>query len=359
MRKVVGFLAALALIILLGTSFASAQTQLGAVRGTVRDPQGNSVPDANVTLKNTATNAEQDAVTNNDGIFSIANVAPGNYELSIKKEGFRTSTAKLVVEVAQTVGLNFTLELGKVSETVTVTESALVINNYSAELGREITSKDIENLPLLTRDPYRLAALTAGAADTGQVTGDTRGLGLAINGQRAASTNFMLDGAENNDTFVAGVGQTVPLDAVQEFRIQSSSTTAEYGRNAVQVNVTTKSGTNDLHGSAYEYYRGAALSTANFDDNARGIKKAGFVRNQFGGTLGGAIKKDKIFYFGSLEPIRVRSTATTQFFVPTTNWINAASSPAAAFVNAFGGAPTSNCADKAITAQDIVETIEG
>lgn len=359
MRKVVGFLVVLALIVFLGISFASAQTQLGAVRGTVKDPQGNSVPDANVTLKNTATNAQQDAVTNNDGIFSIANVAPGNYELSIKKEGFRTSTAKLVVEIAQTVSLNFALELGKVSETVIVSESALVINTYSAELGKEITAKDLANLPLLTRDPYRLAALTAGAADTGSVTGDTRGLGLAINGQRASSTNFMLDGAENNNTFVAGVGQTVPLDSVQEFKIQSSSTTAEFGRNAVQVNVGTKPGTNQLHGSAYEYYRGAALSTGTFDDNARGIPKSGFVRNQFGGSLGGPIKKDRIFYFGSLEPIRVRSTATTQFFVPTTNWVNAATTNAAAFVNAFGGAPASNCADQAITAQNVVETIEG
>ncbi len=358
MRKVVGFLVAV-LLILLGTSSAGAQTQLGSVRGTIKDPQGNSVPDAKVTLKNAATNAQQETATNSEGIYVLANVVPGEYELSIKKEGFRTTAAKIVVEIAQTVGLNFTLELGKVSETVTVSESALVINTYSAELGKEITSSDLENLPLLTRNPYALAALTAGAADTGQVTGDTRGLGLAINGQRAASTNFMLDGAENNDTFVAGVGQTVPLDSVQEFKIQSSSTTAEYGRNAVQVNVSTKSGTNNLHGSAYEYYRGAALSTANFDDNAKGIPKAGFVRNQFGGSLGGAIKKDKIFYYGSLEPIRVRSTATTQFFVPTTNWMNAASSTAQGFVNAFGGVPVSNCADQAITAQDVVETIEG
>lgn len=359
MRKALVFLVAAAVLILSGASYVSAQTQLGAVRGTAMDPQGNSVPDANVTLKNTATNVEQDTITNNDGIFSIANVAPGNYELSIKKEGFRTSTAKITVAVAQTVSLSFTLELGKVSETVIVTESSLVINTYSAELGKDITSKDLENLPLLTRNPYALAALTAGAADTGQVTGDTRGLGLAINGQRAASTNFMLDGAENNDTFIAGVGQTVPLDSVQEFKIQSSSTTAEYGRNAVQVNVTTKSGTNELHGSAYEYYRGAALSTANFDDNAKGIPKAGFVRNQFGGTIGGAIKKDKIFYFGSFEPIRVRSTATTQFFVPTSDWLSVASPESQAFVNAFGGAPTSNCADKAITAAGVWDDIEG
>ena len=359
MRKAVGFLVAAALLILLGTSFMTAQTQLGTVRGAVTDPQGNSVPDAKIILRNLATNTQQDSVTNSNGIFLLANVPAGNYELSIKKEGFRTTAATLVVAVAQTLDRSFTLELGKVTETIEVSESALVISTYSAELGRSISSQDLENLPLLTRNPYQLAALTAGAADTGTVTGDTRGLGLAINGQRAASTNFMLDGAENNDTFVAGVGQTVPLDAVQEFRIQSSSTTAEYGRNAVQVNVTTKSGTNNLHGSAYEYYRGAALSTANFDDNAKGIPKAGFVRNQFGGTIGGAIKKDKIFYFGSVEPIRVRSTATTQFFVPTSDWLGVASPKSKAFVDAFGGAPASNCADKAITAAGVWDDIEG
>jgi len=359
MRKAVGFLVAAALLILLGTSFMTAQTQLGTVRGTVKDPQGSSVPDAKVILRNEGTNVGLETITNADGIFLFANLVPGNYEMSIKKEGFRTTAVKLGVAVAQTLDRNFTLELGKVTETIEVSESSLVINTSSAELGREITSKDLENLPLLTRDPYRLAALTAGAADTGSVTGDTRGLGLAINGQRASSINFMLDGAENNDTFIAGVGQTVPLDSVQEFKIQSSSTTSEFGRNSVQVNVATKPGTNVLHGSAYEYYRGAALSTANFDDNARGIKKAGFVRNQFGGSLGGPIKKDKIFFFGSLEPIRVRSSATAQFFVPTSDWLSNSGPEARGFVNAFGGAPTSNCADQAITAGDVWETIEG
>jgi hypothetical protein len=317
------------------------------------------VPDATITLKNVSTNVEQGSTTNSEGIFLIANVPPGVYELAIKKEGFRTTTTKLTVEVAQTVGLTFTLELGKISELVTVTENTLVINTVSGDLGTEFTPADVENLPLITRNPYALALYSAGAVDTGSVTGDTRGLGVAVNGQRTSSTNFMLDGAENNDTFVAGVGQPVPLDAVQEFKTQTSTATAEFGRNAVQVNVTTKSGTNNFHGSAYEYYRGAALSTSSFDDNARGLRKAGFVRNQFGGAIGGPILKNKLFFFGSLEPIRVRSSRTEQFFVPTTAWFNSASSDAQNFLTAFGGVPASNCADQAITAQDVVETIEG
>jgi Carboxypeptidase regulatory-like domain/TonB dependent receptor len=359
MRKgIVVFCIAL-LIAGLATTVVNGQTQYGSVRGVVKDPQGSSVADAKILLKNTATNTETETVTNGDGIFTLGNVAPSDYELTIQKDGFRTMSSRLTIGVAENVSLTFSLELGKITETVTVSELSSTINTTSAELGKEITSKELDSLPMLTRNPYSLAAFTAGASDTGSVTGDTRGLGLAINGQRAASTNFMLDGAENNDTFVAGVGQTVPLDSVQEFKIQSSSTTAEFGRNAVQINVSTKSGTNDLHGSLYEYYRGAGLSTATFDDNARGLPKANFVRNQFGASAGGPLIKDKIFYFGSFEGLRIRSSATQQYFVPTTDWFNSSSSTAQGFLSAFGGVPASNCADQAITAQDVVETIEG
>ncbi len=348
-----------ALLVLGVASMLQAQSQFGAVRGTVTDPAGSSVPDAKVTLRSAATNVAQETVTNNEGNFTIANVSPGEYKLSIRKDGFRGLDSNITVEIGQTVSLNLSLELGKVTETVEVSASTLVLNTASAELGREITSKDLENLPNLTRNPYSLAALTAGAADTGAVTGDTRGLGLAVNGQRSASGNFMLDGAENNDTFVAGVGQSVPLDSVQEFKILSSTTTAEFGRNAVQINVATKSGTNSFHGSAYDYYRGAGLSTSTFDDNARGNPKANFVRNQFGGSLGGPVKKEKFFFFGSLEGVRVRSSANTEFYVPTTDWINNASTDAQGFLNAFGGAPASNCSNGVITAADVYETIEG
>src|SRR5262249_27525967 len=174
------------------------------------------------------------------------------------------------------------LEVGQVTEVVTVTESAVTINTTNGELAHEISGKELHELPLLNQNYYDLMKLTPGAADTGSVTGDMRGAsnagggGVAVGGARTSSLNFMLDGTENNDTFVAGVAQDVPLDAVQEFKIQTNGATAEYGRNTVVTNVVTKSGTNVLHASLYELYRGASLSTTPFDDQAIPTPKTHF-----------------------------------------------------------------------------------
>ncbi len=359
MRKAVFVLAVVLVLTLLGISSVSAQTQFGSVRGVVKDPQGAAVPDARVVLINTATNVGQESATNGEGLYVVANVVPGNYEIKITKDGFQTLQGKVAVGVAETVTLNLTLEVGNVTSTIIVSESTLTINTTSGEIAREISARELENLPLLTRNAYALVALAPGAADTGSVTGDMRGLGLAVGGARTSSINFMLDGGENNDTFVAGVGQTVPLDAVQEFRVQSNSTTAEFGRNSIVTNVVTKSGTNNYHGSAYEFYRGAGLSTETFDDKANGQRKSNFVRNQFGGSFGGPLRKDKLFFFGSFEGLRVRSTALQQYFLPTQDFLSVSSADTNGFVSGFGGLPKSDCTDRAITASDIVTTIEG
>src|SRR5262249_3217645 len=181
---------------------------------------------------------------------------------------------------------------------------------------------------------YNLMQLTPGAADTGSVTGDMRGGstnaqagggGLAVGGARTSQINYMLDGGENNDTFVAGVAQIVPIDSVQEFKVQTNGATAEFGRNPVVTNVVTKSGTNSFHGSAYEYYRGAGLSTAPFFDKANDIPAGNFVRNQFGGSLGGPILRDKLFFFGAMEGVRVRSSSSDIAYVPTSDFLASAS----------------------------------
>ena len=154
------------------------------------------------------------------------------------------------------------MQVGAVQSAAQLSEENAPLNTSTGEVSRIVTEKEIIQLPLITRNPYDLVGLTPGASNAGAVTGDTRGLGLAIAGQRTSSINFMLDGGANNDTFNSTVGQTVPLDAVQEFRVQTNSATAEFGRNAINVNAVTKSGTASLHGSAYEFYRGAALSAA-------------------------------------------------------------------------------------------------
>jgi hypothetical protein len=363
MRKAIVFLLLIFATSCLGVIDVWAQSS-GSIRGTVRDPQGNSVPDAKVTLRSTATNTEQDTVTNGDGLFVFGYVNAAAYEVGVQKDGFRSVNTKVTLQVAQVVDLNLTLELGQVNETITVTESALTINTTSGELSHEISGKELHELPLLNQNYYDLMKLTPGSADTGSVSGDMRGGsnagggGITVGGARTSSVNFMLDGAENNDTYIAGVAQDVPLDAVQEFKIQTNGATAEYGRNPVVTNVVSKSGGNTLHGSLYELYRGAALSTTPFDDKASGTPKSNFVRNQFGGSLGGHIIKDKLFYFGSMEGIRVRSSGTSRFFVPVQSFLDNASPAVVSYMNTYG-LPASNCTDEAITAAQIWDDIEG
>ncbi|HKY29675.1 MAG TPA: carboxypeptidase regulatory-like domain-containing protein [Pyrinomonadaceae bacterium] len=340
------------------TVTAFAQTQFATITGRVADPNDAAIPGARVVLTNVATNSKIETTTNDDGLYVIGNVPAAAYELSVEKEGFKTSKLNITAAVAQRLTSDVHLEVGGIGEVVTITDDA-VINTSSGELGRTVTEKEIVNLPLLTRNPYALVALAPGAQDTGAVNGDIRGLGISVNGQRTSSINFMLDGGENNDTFVAGVGQVVPLDAVQEFRVQTNNMTAEFGRNSIVTNVITKSGANEYHGSFYEFYRGSGLSTSTFEDNARGTPKSNFVRNQFGGSFGGPIIRDKTFYFGSYEGLRVRSSSSNFFIVPTQAFLDNASAATNAFTTAFGGLPAANDPSGNLTAQQIIEDIEG
>jgi outer membrane receptor protein involved in Fe transport len=351
MKTVRVLLFGLAVLALLG-GVALAQTQFGIVTGRVTDAQGAVIASAKVTLTNLSTNVQDIAQSNAEGIYLFANVPAANYEVKVEKEGFRAAVRKITVEVAQRFSADFSLDVGAVTETIEVSGSAVAVNTISGEISREITSSDVANMPLLTRNPYNLVQLSAGAVTTDGVSGDNRGLGVSIAGARTSSVNFMLDGSENNSTFDATVAQVVPLDAVQEFKVQVSTTTSEFGRNAAVTNVITKSGTNNIHGSLYEYYRGAGLSTTPYEDKANNTPKANFVRNQFGASLGGPFIKDKTFYFGSFEAIRVRSVSTARFFVPTQEFYNASSANTKAFLDAFGGLPASNCSDVAMTAAD-------
>jgi hypothetical protein len=352
-----GKLLTLVAAVLLLTLSAAAQTQFGTVTGVVTDPNGAVIPAARVVLTNVQTNTVIDTETNGEGVYLLGNVPAGDYDLTVEKEGFRTPKQRVHVEVAQRLTSDFKLEIGAPSEIVTVTADT-VINTSSQELSRTVTEREIINLPLITRNPYALVALAPGAADTGAVTGDTRGLGLAVNGQRTSSINFMLDGGENNDTFVAGVGQVVPLDAVQEFRVQTNNMTAEFGRNSIVTNVVTKSGSNDWHGSVYEFYRGAGLSSSTFEDNATNQPKSNFVRNQFGGSFGGRIVRDKTFFFATYEGLRVRSSSPERFLIPTQAFLTNASPTSRAFITGFGGLPAANDPSVGLTARQIIEDIE-
>ncbi|HKX32343.1 MAG TPA: TonB-dependent receptor [Blastocatellia bacterium] len=355
--KILALMAGLLSLVLVGG--AEAQTQFGTVSGRISDQNEGLVQGAKVTLTETATNVERVAETNSRGLYTIANVPAGPYRLVIEKQGFSRITVEITVEVAQRLGLDFSLKVGPVEEDIKVSGGEGQVNTASGDLSRVVTERELIQLPLVTRNPYALAVLTPGALDIGVVHGDRRGVGLALNGQRTASINFMLDGGENNEAFRALVGQSIPLDAVQEFRVQSNNMTAEFGRSAVVTNVITKSGGNNYHGSVYEFYRGAGLSSTPFEDNANHRSKSNFVRNQFGASAGGPILKDRTFFFGSFEGLRVRSSATRAFFVPTSDFFNAASLNTRNFLNAFGGLPTATDPRTVVTVADILRTERG
>jgi hypothetical protein len=203
----------------------------------------------------------------------------------------------------------------------------------------------MSQLPSLTRDPYDFVQILGNvnqdsASGTGGVDQIVRGAGVAINGQRSASTDALLDGGENVDLYTTKVGQTVPLDAVSEYSVTSSNFSAEYGRaSGGVINVVTKSGSNAFHGTAYEFNRLSALTSNDYQDNATGTPKAKYTRNQFGFSIGGPVLKNKLFFFSNLEWIRVRSAANVQEVIPDPAFIAASSAATQAYFSQFSLRP--------------------
>jgi len=326
------------LFVLALAGMITAQTDLGQIGGTVVDPNGAVVTDANVTVTNTSTLTTVSAVTNSEGLFTVGNVRTGEYEVTVTKEGFKKSVQRVKVEVAQRVSLPIKMQLGGTSETVEVTaENVSVINTTSAEVDHEITSTEITTLPLLTRNPYALMELAPGSVNANVATGDyANGLGISNSGSRGRSVNFLLDGSENNDTFITGPSTLVPVDAIQEFKLQTNNMTAEFGRNALQANVATKSGTNNFHGSLSEFYRGSSLSSQPIEEKATGTPKGRFVRNVFGAAIGGPIVKDKTFFYTAFEGTRVRGNSKNFYYIPTPQFFDNASANMDAYLQASG-----------------------
>jgi outer membrane receptor protein involved in Fe transport len=313
------------------------QAETGQVVGTIKDPSGAFVPNAKVIVKSATTGAERTETTDSNGSFTFANLRPDDYEVSVEAAGFVGLKRKVTVTVGAKVGLDLIAQVGSVSTTVEVSESAnaaISVNIETQTLSQVINSTSITELPSLTRNPYDFV-LTAGSVSEDDPSG--RGVGVAINGLRSAGTNVMLDGVANNDEFVASVGQMVPLDSVQEVGIITNNFTAEYGRaDAGVINVTTKSGTNAFHGTAWEFNRVSALASTGFNNNAYDLPKSPYTRNQFGYSVGGPVKKNKLFFFDSTEWTRVRSSANLQTLIPDPSLIAASSSATQGVFAAFG-----------------------
>jgi len=309
---------------------AKAQTFRGTILGTVTDSSGAAVAGASVTVKNTDTGLTRTVATAQDGSFGAPELPIGNYSLTVEKSGFKTGVVSGIrVEVSSERRADVVLQPGEVAQRIEVSgESLPLVETTSNTLGGVFESKQVEDLPINGRDYTKLLINVPGAAGEPNGAGDSPGsFGyVAVNGNRGRANNFMLDGTDENDGYrndpaineggVFGTpGTVLPLDAIAEVRVLSNFA-PEYGRNAGGVvNIVTKSGTNDFHGSGYEFFRNDHLNARNFF-NTEPAKDA-FRNNQYGGTVGGPLVHDKAFFFLAYEGQREGGAITSLNVVPT------------------------------------------
>ncbi len=336
MRNKLFALMVLLVAIFVGYQYAWSQAEAGSLAGTVTDTTGAVIPGATVVAKSVATSAVRTVQTGGEGQYTIPALEPGIYEVTVTSQNFAPFTSRVEVTVGGKVTLDAQLAVGKATTVVEVVgQGGAVVNTQTQELSQVVNTEQMANLPSLTRNPYDFVALSGGISNgdqtsnggspnmsgssTGQsISGD--GVGYSINGQREAGTEILLDGVENETIFSVAVGTGIPTDSIREFSVLTNNFGAEYGRaSGGIVNVASKSGTNEIHGSAWEYNRLSAYTANTFENNVNGIPKGKYTRNQFGYAAGGPIVKNKLFVFESTEWTRVRSAApqTEEVFDPS------------------------------------------
>jgi hypothetical protein len=258
-----------------------AQVETGSISGAVRDTSGAAVAGATVTVRNVATSAERSVATGDNGQYNITGLQPGVYELTVTSTGFAKFTSRVEVTVGAAVKVDPQLSVSNQTTTIEVVAAGGVeVNTQNQELSQIVNTQQMEQLPSLTRNPYDFVEIAGNVSggDRTAAMGDqnttNRGVGFALNGQRTSGTEVLLDGVENVDLFGAGVGEQVPLDAVQEFRVITNDFDAQYGRaSGGVVNVSTKSGTNSLHGGLWEFNRLSAYTANTFANAVAGAPK--------------------------------------------------------------------------------------
>ncbi|HZQ92505.1 MAG TPA: carboxypeptidase regulatory-like domain-containing protein [Terriglobales bacterium] len=300
----------------------------GRVNGTIVDSSQAVVPGATVMLRNVQTNEQRTATTGGSGTYEFLNVPIGQYEITVTHTGFAAAKSRLEVTVQSTSVVNFTMQVSSAAETVTVTASAEVLNTVDASLGGVVSNEKVTELPLNGRSFVDLVSLQAGAtpiiSTAGGRTSATRNDGGFINGTDDFYNDFTIDGGDFNDISVPGslinkalIGTGIPPDAIAEFKVLTGGADAEFGTVAgAHVNVVTKSGTNQYHGTGWEFFRSDALNARNYFDPPN-TAKLPFTLNQFGGVLGGPVVRDKNFFFGSYEAYRQTLKVTAVPVVPT------------------------------------------
>src|SRR5581483_3788026 len=304
-----------ALAVFLFTAAAFAQT--ASIHGTVTDSSGAVIVGAQVEARNLGTNIVRTATSSNSGTYAITNLSVGAYEITADKAGFKTFRVQnVVLTVDQALTADVRLEPGATSEEVQVRGSELPpVDLETAQVSNLVESRQIQDLPLIVRDPYSLVLLSPGTSQTNTGLG-----GFTVNGSRERNNNFLLDGVDNNDTSVPGIPGGLLIanpDSTEEFRVITNNFNAEFGRNTgAIIDVVTKSGTNTFHGGAYEFGRWNSFGGARDWFNPRVAADGSinpmdpYVRNQFGFSVGGPIIKNRTFFFFNSEFQRYRTTLT-------------------------------------------------
>jgi len=310
----------------LAAPFAAAQSTGGRIRGTVSDPSGGIVAAATVTLINEATHSTREVQSGGNGEYIFIEIPVGNYELDAAQAGFKKFVRKgITLDLNQVVSVDITLQLGSSAESVEVTGAPPIVDTSSTQLGAVVNERASTQLPLNQRDVYQLLQLQPGVQSqlgNDLFYGSDKPGVVTVNGGRGRSNNYSVNGGDGNDLFANLPAIEPSPDSIEEFRVITNSFDAEYGRNSgAVVNVVTKSGTNNIHGSFYEFFRNDVLNAHPFTFFQ--APKPEFRQNQFGGTIGGPIKRDKTFFFGSYEGRRIVQGIVSQpINVPTAAQLN-------------------------------------
>jgi hypothetical protein len=350
------WLPALLVLTILAVPLAAQNASTGAISGHVVDPTGAVVANAQVTAINTATGDKRATNTHGNGEFNVPLLPPGDYSVQVSGSGFQTwTTAKVIVVVSETVSINVKLQVGAVSQTVNVSTATSEVQTESAELGSVTDARMISSLPLATRNYLQIIGLNPGVSvevtDAGQLgkgysSQAGGGAGMSVAGAPTNDNNFQMNGLPVNDNFSAGEfsgGIPIPNpDTLQEFKVATTPYDASNGRDAgASVDIITKTGSNDLHGSLFEYFRNDDMDANLWFLNHVGAPRAVFKENQFGGTIGGHILKDKLLYFGSYQGTRQRNgidpnCSSTVLGPPLTNDRSAATGLGPIFGGQYG-----------------------
>ncbi len=299
----------------------------GTIIGRVTDSSGAVIPGATVTLTNTGTKLTRVVVSDTNGEYAAPSLTTGDYTVSAEISGFKTVTvSNVALGVDQHLRIDVKLEVGALTESVTIQAESPLVQTSSSELGTTVSNEQIEALPLngrnfvsLTRTvPGVLRGIPGANIDGAGSLAWRASASFSANGQRARDNNFMLDGVDNNETWLQTVVIFPSVDALDEFKLQTSTYSAEFGRSlGGVVNLQIKSGTNQFRGSAFEFLRNDAFDANNFFNNRAGRAKPDFKQNQFGGTFGGPVFREKTFFFGSYQGHRETQGQTALSTVPT------------------------------------------